>query len=211
MALFRIGGYKWSPEVIGWGESDGDNKHGMFSYSARRGDGGKGKLTKAQLSSRKVNVCGVHAVYSLFNNESLVYIGEGMLGPRLAMHYRDDELVGRWNAFTWVSPWSLKISSTDTHRQWLAPPAKTPKKITPKELIEHVETIAIRLAAPNENRQNPSASNHITWLKQHIDEDFMTQEELVDASYDELKVVREELSGVRKELAAIKGMLKQRR
>lgn len=177
MSLFRIGGYRWSPELVDWGGPGAGNAHEFSCYSTQRKDGKMGKLTKAEIRSRTVDVRDVEAVYALFQGQTLLYVGEGLLGACMIRHYRDDEFVGRWDSFTWFSPWRLKISSTNVHKHWLASPPKTPPKLTPKQLIEHIETIAIRLADPIGNRQNPASRSTIQWLTQLVPANFMTQEE----------------------------------
>ena len=176
MSLFKIGGYRWSSELVQWG-SPGKGQHKFCGYDRRRGDGQAGAMSKTQIASRTVDVRDVEAVYALFQGQTLLYIGEGNLGARLVAHYRDDEYVGRWDSFTWVSPWQVKRRKRDPHAQYLSRPAKTPVKISAKQLIEHVETLTIRLAEPLGNRQNPSGKQHITWLTQIVPSDFLTQEE----------------------------------
>jgi len=125
-----------------------------------------------------MDVWNVEAVYSLFGDGRLVYVGEGILGDCLYRHHRTDEFVGRWDSFSWVSPWSIDASGpTSAVVAWNA---TAPVTIDGKALIEAIETVVIRLTEPDGNRQNPSADKHITWLEQAVPDGHMTLEEKVD-------------------------------
>lgn len=184
MSLIKIAGYQWSLDLIDWG-SPGRGKKGTLSgYFPKRGTGKKGRPSQAELKNKTVDFWGIEAVYALFTEGSLLYVGEGILGDCLYRHHRTDEFVGRWDSFSWVSPWDL-----DTR---LSPPklvkweAKSSISITGKELVELLETVLIRLTEPTGNRQNPSSDTKIKWLDQATPEGLMTLEDKVDLLLDKL-------------------------
>ncbi len=185
MALFKIGGYRWSAELVAWGSVGAGNSMKMSCYSSKRGDGNRGSLSANQISTRTVNVSSIEAVYALFHGTTLIYIGEGNLGSCMVRHCRDDEFVGRWDSFTWLSPCSLSIDPNDPHNHSIAAaPSPISPTLTAKQLIEHIETIAIRLSDPIGNRQNPDQADQITWLTQLPPANFLTQEERLNRTLE---------------------------
>jgi hypothetical protein len=57
----------------------------------------------ANLTGHWVNFVQQTGIYILYGDYRPVYVGQanGTLFARLQMHYRKDDLVGRWNTFTW--------------------------------------------------------------------------------------------------------------
>lgn len=145
MSLITLGGNKWSPELVGWGAPGRRPQREMLGCPAKQGIRGRPRKTNAQLQS--VNVWPVHAVYALYADHSVVYVGEGNLGDRLLKHLRSDSLAGRWNSFSWLSPWEYTVSQGGTPAAVNAPAAFTPIS-DPKILVELLQLVVIRLADP---------------------------------------------------------------
>ena len=76
MSLFKIGGYRWSSELVQWG-SPGKGQHKFCGYDSVRGDGRRGALAAGDIATRTVDVRDIEAVYALFQGQTLLYIGEG--------------------------------------------------------------------------------------------------------------------------------------
>ncbi len=162
MALINIGGYRWSLQLVGFappGRGSSSEMPGYFPSGAKRG-----RPSGDQIKTWTVDVWSVNAVYSLFDGDDLLYIGEGVLGDRLLAHFREDEFAGRWNSFTWLSPSTLDVLKSPFEIK----PHDANQSITKteKELIEAFELLAIRLGDPWGNRQNPADDESIKWLKQ---------------------------------------------
>ena len=176
MSFIKIAGYQWSPELVSWGSPGRGRRSQLRGYDPKTGLRGRPSLER--IANRTVNLWDVHAVYTLFRGNTLIYVGEGTLGTCLLRHYSGDEYVGRWDAFSWVSPTDLDSSKTPpTKIPWSA---LNPVSIGAKALIEHLELIVIRLAEPAGNRQNPTAKRSIKWLNQVPPEGYLTTSEKLD-------------------------------
>lgn len=192
MSLIKIAGYQWSLDLIDWG-SPGRGKRGTLSgYDPKREAGKKGRPSQAELQSKTVDLWIVEAVYALFTEGSLLYIGEGILGDCLYRHHRTDGFAGRWDSFSWVSPWDLDTTSTPPElKPW---DGNAEFKIEGKQLVELLETVLIRLTEPVGNRQNPSSDGTIKWLDQTTPKEHMTLEAKVDLILSKLDSARPDVN-----------------
>ena len=182
VSLIKIGGYRWSRDLIDWSGPGRGKKSKLLGYYKKEGK--RGRPTAGKIADKIVDFWSVEAVYALFREERLIYIGEGILGNCLDRHYKTDEFAGRWDSFSWVSPCGLDVeASPPSLIQW---EADEPITIPGKKLIEHLETVLIRLTEPEGNRQNPSDDKHIKWLTQTTEETHLTLEEKVDLLLDKI-------------------------
>lgn len=168
--IIRIGGIHWDPRLVFWGslgrnKSDGTSTKGMYGYHTRKE--GVGKHTDEDRELRTVDVWKCEAVYALFHEGRSIYIGEGILGDRLKMHWKDphDPLVGRWDSFTWISPWEY-IEGDGKVQVEVKAPEQVEHSVRTKKLIELLELVAIRLGSPDANNQKPTDTEGIKWLRQ---------------------------------------------
>ena len=165
MTLVRSGGYRWAAALAGWGKQGVSNSKSLTGYLPK-GDGA-GRLADAAREKQTVNVWSAEAVYALYSGDRLVYVGEGLLGDRLWKHYRDvrkDLLVGRWDTFTWISPWEYGLPDKGGNATFKSVAPGAPASA--KKLIEVLELVLVRLASPPGNSQLPSADKEISWLLQ---------------------------------------------
>ncbi len=126
-------------------------------------------------------------MYALFTEGSLLYVGEGILGECLYRHHKSDEFVGRWDSFSWASPWDLDTASASPKVvPW---DAKASVTIGGKQLIELLETVLIRLTEPAGNRQNPSSDKAIKWLEQATPIGHMTLEDKIDLLLEKIEAI----------------------
>lgn len=184
MAIIKTAGYRWSLDLVDWGTTGRGNKGRLLGYPRKKLEGGRGRPSPDQVHAKTLDVWNVEAVYSLFGDGRLIYVGEGILGDCLYRHHRTDEFVGRWDSFSWVSPWGIDSSAiTPVLVGW---DAARPVTFDGKDLIESIETVVIRLTEPDGNRQNPSSDKHITWLEQAIPTGHMTLEDKVDLLLEKL-------------------------
>lgn len=170
MASFiRLGGIHWTPGWIGWGQvgrprADGSSgRKEILGYSAKKST--SGRMSDEERQRRIVNVWHCRAVYALFNQGEVVYIGEGKLGDRLEKHWKQDILVGRWDSFSWLSPDVYSIPEMGDAAIAITEDALE-TTASAKELVELLELVAIRLGAPPANSQLPSNDKEIIWLTQ---------------------------------------------
>ena len=76
-------------------------------------------VNSKNLTGSHVNHAHQTGIYILYGDYKPVYVGQanGSLFARLQMHYRKDDLVGRWDTFTWVGmrePFPVKIRISQT-------------------------------------------------------------------------------------------------
>jgi len=185
MSIIKIAGYRWSLDLVEWGTTGRGNKGRLVGYPRKKQNGGRGRPSRDEVAAKMVDVWDVEAVYSLFGDGGLLYVGEGILGDCLYRHHRIDEFAGRWDSFSWVSPWTLDTTASPPHAVAWNPTA--PVTMTGKALIEALETVVIRLTEPDGNRQNPSADKHITWLEQAIPAGHMSLEEKIDLLLEKME------------------------
>ena len=162
MSFVKTGGFRWSVDLVGWGSPGAARNRELHGYWNK--GFGKGKPSKKTVKNATANVWSIQAVYALYSGTELVYIGEGQLGSRLLQHYRSDDLAGRWDCFTWLSPWEYQRDGKSATMQKWDP--KVPVSMKGKQLVELLELVSIRLALPSDNRQQPEAKKSIKWLKQ---------------------------------------------
>lgn len=153
----------WNPELVYWGDR-GRGRVGEM-LGKHRGHGKKGRPTEDEAARRTINYWAIHAVYALHYENELVYIGEGVLGDRIKMHFYDETDVGRWDRFSWLSPVALRDNGTASPvlEAWRNEMAYS---LTAKGLVELLELVAITLAQPIANRQQPMDEERITWVDQ---------------------------------------------
>lgn len=144
----------------------------MLGYYPKKGSPGAiGKKLRSRLT---LNVWDIDAVYALHREDDLVYVGEGKLGSRLLSHWRHDLLAGRWDVFSWVSPWSVENPDRNgDEKAKLKEPSQESVEFNAKKLGEVLELVLVRLANPRSNAQLPKMDQQIKWLTQrpseHVD------------------------------------------
>lgn len=195
MAIISLGGVHWDPLLVGWGKlgrpQSGENSaKEMLGYNPRKE--GRGKLSDDERQRRVVDVWDCAAVYALFERGRCVYIGEGKLGDRLEKHWKTDNLSGRWDAFSWLSPWEYSLPNAGK-AEIAAKDDNYAENIRSKELVELLELVAIRLGSPEANAQLPKSEQSILWLNQwRSNYSRSTIEEKVD---EVLKLIKENGEG----------------
>jgi hypothetical protein len=195
MAILSLGGIHWDPHFAGWGkvgrpaEGAGSSKE-MLGYSAKKG--AKGKLSEEERSRRTVDVWSCHAVYALFERGRCIYIGEGKLGDRIEKHWKTDTLIGRWDSFTWLSPWDYQLPEQG-NATVTAKADNYQEAIGAKQLVELLELVAIRLGSPEANAQMPKNESAILWLTQIRSKNALsTVEEKLDEALTLLKGLQQQ-------------------
>src|SRR5215475_7134005 len=106
MGMLNSAGIMWSPELVGWGSHGSSRTRELLGYYAARLDkhAGRGALPEAQRKRQTLNFWNLPGVYALYKGNTIVYVGQATrIGDRLLSHHRMDHLVGRWDAFSWVS------------------------------------------------------------------------------------------------------------
>jgi len=104
---------------------------------------------------RKANFWQMSGVYALYMNNDLIYVGQASvenLGDRLKHHNTKDELRHRWNSFSWYGTRSVGKTRDTMGLYRLLSPKKHGTAST-KNLIDVLETLAIRIIDPPMNRQ----------------------------------------------------------
>lgn len=194
-----MGGYRWSAYSVGWGQKGRNPTKEMLGYHAKKK--GKGAISAEYRNKLTVNVWQVDAVYALHRDNQLVYVGEGNLGNRLLAHWRTDMLAGKWDTFSWVSPWWVENPEDDgsSEAKLLFSSEEDPVPFNAKTLGEVLEMVLIRLAEPPANSQVPRMSNQMAWLTQ------------VESRYADLTIHRATslLPELRDMLARVEAKLKQ--
>jgi hypothetical protein len=168
MAIISLGGIHWDPSFVGWGKlgrpaAGAASAKELLGYSAKKE--GRGKLSVAERKRRTVNVWKCHAVYALFERGRSIYVGEGKLGDRLEKHWKSDALAGRWDAFSWLSPWDYSLAQ-GANAAVAAKADNYSEQVNAKQLVELLELVAIRLGSPEANAQIPKSEATILWLTQ---------------------------------------------
>lgn len=194
MGLFHVGGYFWSPQLVGWGTPGRGATYELKGYYSRRLDGRRGALSAAQRSRQTLDAWSFPGVYALYKAEVLVYVGQALcLGDRLLQHWRQDHLVGRWDAFSWFSP-----AKPVEARGGLTVPEPMPTKTGDSDLepfLNEMEALAILLGNPLENRQVAQPGEHFWWLTQlrseHAEETELSALSRQVAELRELLLARE--------------------
>jgi hypothetical protein len=135
----------------------------MVGYDPSKGQAGR--PTADEIKRKTIDFMTIEAVYALFDRNTPIYIGEGILGKRIAAHFYDEEKVGRWDSFSWLSPWSISDDqkTTPTLLPWTTSDHLV---VEGKRLVELLEITTIFLAAPATNRQLPEDSKKIKWITQ---------------------------------------------
>lgn len=182
MSLINMAGWMWSPELVGWGRPGREPTKEMLGYYAGRLDGGRGRLSQDARVRQTINVWPVQGVYTLYKGDTLIYVGRGYLGERLLAHHRQDHLVGRWDAFSWISHYEI-----DDDNSPLELSAVPQVSANAEEFMRELEALLILMGNPLDNRQDPDFGEHTWWLEQtrssYAD---LSQEEMMRAVYDKI-------------------------
>lgn len=134
-------------------------------------------------------------VYVLYQDFDVVYVGMAentRLLPRLRNH-TNDLLENRWNRFSWFgilersSDKTYPIKCDDSHAfQLMDAPAQI--CVEPKELLQHLEGLAIIAFEPPLNRQGPSfGKSAVRYVQQRHPCLGPTVDEMVSAIYNREK------------------------
>lgn len=162
MSIIGTGGYRWSAELVSWGQRGPGSKREILGYVGTKK--GKGRLSEDEKKQQIINLWDIEAVYTLFRDDTLIYAGEGILGARLLMHFKGDWLTGKWNHFSWLSPWRIETDKTPhTVKPWQHGGSLS---LRGKDIVELLELAIICLCEPQRNSQTPSRNDQITWLYQ---------------------------------------------
>lgn len=128
--FWRKGAVNWSrgKELIGWSKNRG----------------------------RQANFWKMKGIYALFDRHTLVYVGQTIkqnLGNRLKQHLKD-EFKDRWDSFSWYGIQDVvkKGKEGDYYRLGKLNTREHPSA---KQILEAMESIAIRIADPPLNRKRP--------------------------------------------------------
>lgn len=183
----------WSAELVGWGYQGPNPTCEMLGYYAAKlaAHQGKGALSEAQRKRQTLNFWGAPGVYVLYKGDATVYVGQATrIGDRLLDHYRKDHLVGRWDAFSWVSPADFieKIDSSKPQDiEPVPPPGGSPTSASFEKWLDEIEALTILLAKPLDNRQEPKFGDH-TWFFTQIRSDHadLTQAEMIEKLYSKI-------------------------
>jgi hypothetical protein len=197
MGMLNSAGIMWSPELVGWGYQASTPTRELLGYYAARLDAhaGRGALPDAQRRRQTLNFWSVPAVYALYKGDTTVYVGQATrLGDRLLSHFRTDHLVGRWDAFSWVSPAAFveRIDAAAPRDIVPAPTRRSPPSSASLDAwLTEVEALVILMAKPIDNRQIPRPGNHTRFFTQlrskHADP---TQAEMLEKLYAKLVLGR---------------------
>ena len=197
MGMLNSAGIMWSPALVGWGYQGSAPTRELLGYYAARLDehAGRGALPEAQRKRQTLNFWSLPGVYALYKGNTTVYVGQASrIGDRLLSHYRMDHLVGRWDAFSWVSPTDF-VERIDTRKPQdivALPLARgSPASASLYAWLTEVEALVIFIAKPIDNRQIPKPGEH-TWFftqirSQHAD---ATQAEMIKRLYAKLVLCR---------------------
>lgn len=193
MGLFHVGGYFWSPALVGWGQPGRGARHELLGYYAGQQDGRRGALSAEQRARQTIDAWALPGLYALYKGSTLVYVGQGEpLGARLLSHWRQDHLVGRWDAFSWFSP--AKLESRGGRMTFADRPRSVANATPVPALLNEMEALAILLGNPLENRQVAQPGAHFRWLQQLRSE----------------KADETELQALRREVSALASLLRER-
>jgi hypothetical protein len=135
--LIKSYGEFWRKDAVNW--SRGNE---LVGWSKNRG--------------RQANFWEMKGIYALFDRHTLVYVGQTIkqnLGNRLKQHLKD-EFKGRWDSFSWYGIRDVVKKGKDGDYFRLG---KLNKKEHPSanQILEAMESIAIRIADPPLNRKRP--------------------------------------------------------
>ena len=138
--LVKAFGTYWNPELVDWGSRGRNNAGSMLGVSNIDGN------------NVDVDVWGQTAIYALYDNFRLVYIGKvkstdtRSLGVRLREHRRD-RFAGRWDSFSWFG--LASITALGNLR------AAGTRQLGPDVVLSTLESIGIALTDAPLNRQRP--------------------------------------------------------
>ncbi len=189
MGMFNSAGIMWSPELVGWGSKGGVPTLEIVGYYPKKLGEGKGALSKSQRERQTLNAWSQPAVYGLYKADRLIYVGQAKrLGDRLLAHHRDDGLVGRWDAFSWVSSSDIKevVAGGATTLEW-QPAQAVPQSSSPEGWLNEIEALGILLGRPTDNGQYPGFGKH-TWFLVQLRSQYaaVSHEEMIRALYEKL-------------------------
>lgn len=186
--MIYTGGHRWKAADVGWGKPGVRSSSEVLGYFA--GQAQRGRLSDADRKKRVVNVWDIHAVYSIFAGDKLLYVGEGKLGDCLHRHYRTDHLIGRWDSFTWLSPYKYSADANGIG-QIAGPQAADLTVADAKKCVELLELASIILCDPPTNSQLPAAEKQIKWMDQerseHAEPTVLSEVAALKKTIEELK------------------------
>jgi hypothetical protein len=120
-------------------------------------------VNSRRLTSYDANFALQTGIYILFADYKPVYVGQanGSLFSRLQMHYRNDDLAGRWETFTWLGMRKVlkgfdpKLSNNASKFS-----------INRKQLLDHLEAAMIHAFEPPMNGQEGRFGKAVIRYKQ---------------------------------------------
>lgn len=198
MAMILCAGANWSPELVAWGTAGRTPNTEMLGYYASklRNHPPKGRISDEQRGRQTLDFWAVPGIYVLYRGDSVVYVGkseDGGIGARLKQHHQADHLVGRWDAFSWVSPMPIVESFPGDDESKPAEKIKfgaTPLQPTPADLsswLAEIEALGILVARPFDNRQLPNLSKELWYFSQvKSTHSQLTQNEMIAAIYEKV-------------------------
>lgn len=110
----------------------------------------EGGVNSKNVTAPSVNFAIQTGIYVLYADYRPIYVGQanGSLFARLQMHYRTDDLVGRWDTFTWLGM-RRALGGADPGLSTNA----SRFSISRKQLLDHLEAAMIHAFEPPMNGQ----------------------------------------------------------
>lgn len=186
-------GVNWIPQLVGWGSVGRAPNTQLLGYYAGKLDQSKGRLTETQTDLQTLDFWQCQGIYVLFQSDAVIYAGRsdtGGIGARLKAHYQTDNLAGRWDSFSWFSPWEpVEEQMPDGSKRLKFGPQKSSiASIPTDEWLSEMEAFAILCSAPRENRQTPNLHQMVWYFTQRRSE-FATKstDEMIAAIYESIK------------------------
>jgi len=119
------------------------------------------------LTGHHINFAHQTGIYVLYGDYKSVYVGQsnGSLFARLQMHFRKDDLVGRWDTFTWFG---MRRALSGDNPDLSSNESKF--SITRGQLLDHFEAAMIHAFEPPMNGQEGRFGKSVVRYSQIRDE-----------------------------------------
>lgn len=192
-----------------------------------RWDGKKEILGTSKNQSRRANFWDMKGIYALYFHSKLIYIGQSSnqsIGVRLKSHTKD-ELKNHWNLFSWYGIRDVLNTGKDNNNFYRLGTVNKRESVKTEDAIAILETLAIRIADPDLNRQRrrfrykkQAAEHFVQFIPKEEDKFMKIEKEFkieLDKKYKTLhakiktqtKILQKQLSSHTKKLNKIKNKL----
>ena len=206
MKIIKSYGEFWRADLIEW-----EGKKEIIGWATNK--------------SRKANFWDMLGIYALYSNYKLIYIGQSSkqsIGVRLKGHYLKYELKNRWDTFSWYGIRDVLKVNKDKNDMYPLGSVNKRESVSSEKAIEILETLAIRIADPDLNRQRrrfkhkdinaelfhqyvPKKINELNKIIKDLDEKLDKHfKDLQKKVYANTKVLQRQLSSHTKSLQKIK-------